>query len=208
MAIRKSLLLFTVLGILLFLSACKEPAEQDLPVQPIGNIVPYGVPTQHAYVRASDGDFSFEFPKWKNSSNEDPKLFINVVDDGCAVFMEVSNASFSDAFDSSLKFLKSGEGKSVVSSNATRGIIEHKRWDKDRTHTLYSATKFVACNDYVYVVTITCDTTKIDTNMKSVYERVINSAHCAGTDAVETGSAVVTQSEKEVVEEVASASAK
>ena len=131
------------------------------------------------YIRATDRDFTFIYPQWKNNpAPSDQKLIVQVAQDGCAVFLEISNASFTQSFDSALKFLKSGSGKSLVSSNANTGIIEHKRWNSDKTQVFFSTSKFVACNDFTYLLTVTCDTKKITEDKKTIFEKVINSATC------------------------------
>ncbi|MBI5398627.1 hypothetical protein HZB03_04140 [Candidatus Woesearchaeota archaeon] len=181
---RKSIFFATLVLSLFVLVACKTAAPsttsawetaRDSQTHPV---VPQK-PAEQLYVKATDRDFSFSYPQWTEPKETLSKnAIVQVSKDGCAVFLEATNVSYSTAFDSTLKFLKSGQGKEVKVSNVSRGIIEHVRWNKDRTQTFFSTTKFKQCNEFTYVVTITCDVTKIDTEMRKVFEKVINSVNC------------------------------
>ncbi|MBI4739519.1 hypothetical protein HY772_08345 [Candidatus Woesearchaeota archaeon] len=178
---KKRVFFLTLLLSPFILAACNIAAPPTAST-PQTNLVFPQKPAEQLYVKAKDRDFSFSYPQWAESEEMISKnAIVQVSQDGCSVFLEATNVSYSAAFDSTLKFLKSGQGKEVKMSNATRGIIEHAHWNKDRTQTFFSTTKFKACNEFIYVVTTTCNMKKIDAGKREVFETVINSVKCANS---------------------------
>lgn len=179
MPCKKNIVLFVLMILsLLLVAACKTSIQPETSMREKNEGTPK-TPVEQKYVNAKDRHFSFRYPQWNESREFSAKnAVLQVTKNGCAVFLEVANASYQTAFDSTVKFLKSGQGKSIRSSNVTKGIIEHLRWNQKKTQEFFSVTKFKECNEFTYVTTVTCDVNKIDATTKEVFETVINSVKC------------------------------